>query len=310
MRSQRVQRDILCCCVVLFAGCTTITTFGNSDSTGGESGGSGGGLLTSTTGIGSGGLASDSESSSSTQDASSSDASDDSGTEGNSFITDDTDSCGDGLPDGVLAHCSPTDCSVIAQNCPAGEACRPWANDGSSTWNAARCTPIEADPGQADEACTVQGSGSSGVDSCDAGLLCWEVDADTLEGTCIEMCSGSLAEPVCSNADDVCGISNQGVLALCLPSCELPVDDCDADEVCVPMGEDTLVCISERYAKCPAGTIEVAPIVGLGCTQGEPCCSPYCDLAEDASCARGLECVPLSEPNPAHPDVGVCGPVR
>jgi hypothetical protein len=33
------------------------------------------------------------------------------------------------------------ECDQWAQDCPPGEKCMPWANDGGSSWNATRCFP-------------------------------------------------------------------------------------------------------------------------------------------------------------------------
>jgi len=309
MRSRLTQSDIILGpCLVLLASCTTITSFGSSDGTEGESESeseSSGGILPSGSDQGSG-APTGNGSSSSGMDASSSDGSGSDETEGNSFIKDDDwPGCRDPLPDGVLAFTR--DCSVLYQDCCPGEACRAWANDGGSIWNSTRCWPVDPDAGQAGDPCIAEGSAVSGVDSCDIGLMCWEVDSNTLQGTCIEYCSGSQARPVCSSADDVCAIRNDGALALCLPSCDLVLNDCDADEVCVAAEGDSFGCFDERYTRCPAGTAEIDPLHAVGCGRDEPCCSPYCDLTEEAPCGQDLECVPLlPEPHAAYPDLGVC----
>ena len=119
-----------------------------------------------------------------------------------------------------------TECSVWDQDCGDGEKCGPWANDGGSEHNATRCVPVDPNPMLPGEACTVEGSGVSGVDDCDVGVLCYDVDNDLLEGTCVAMCSGSEKAPSCPDGT-WCSVSNDGVLPLCLPD-EL----CVADEVC------------------------------------------------------------------------------
>src|SRR5690606_38571371 len=35
------------------------------------------------------------------------------------------------------------ECDVFAQDCPKGEKCMPWANDGGGSWNATTCSPVE-----------------------------------------------------------------------------------------------------------------------------------------------------------------------
>ncbi len=297
------QGALLGSLALVLASCTTITTFGSSDGTDGEaeSGDSGGIIPTASTGV-------PSSESDSTTGTSSSGGADSSGEVGNSFLnasTSDSGLCGDVLPDGVVGH-STISCSVIRQDCCPGDACRAWANDGGGVWNSTRCVPVDPDAGSAGDLCQVEGSDVTGLDSCGIGLMCWEVDPDTLEGTCIEYCSGTSDDPVCSNADDVCGIANDGVLALCLPGCDLLLNDCDGDGACIEAENDAFGCIDERYTRCPAGTTEIHPSFGLDCGMDEPCCSPYCDLTEEAPCGPDLLCAPLSEPYVAYPDIGAC----
>lgn len=60
------------------------------------------------------------------------------------------------------------ECDVFAQDCPPGEKCVPWANDGGGVWNATRCSPVDDDPAAPGEPCTVEGGPTSGIDDCDA----------------------------------------------------------------------------------------------------------------------------------------------
>jgi Ca-activated chloride channel family protein len=108
---------------------------------------------------------------------------------------------------------------------------------------------VDPNPHEAGEACTVEGSGVSGVDSCDVGVLCYDVDDDLLEGTCVAMCSGSEKSPVCPDGT-WCSISNDGVLPLCLPD-----DLCIADEVCQCM------CGDGMDPDCEEGQCDEAPKV-------------------------------------------------
>ena len=68
----------------------------------------------------------------------------------------------------------------------------PWANDGGDEWNATRCSPIADVPTQVGELCMVEGSGTSGIDDCDQGLVCWQVDPDTNVGVCHALCEPGL----------------------------------------------------------------------------------------------------------------------
>lgn len=232
---------------------------------------------------------------------------------GASFIDDPTGSCA-ALPDGVLAHCTTIECSLTAQDCPEDEGCRAWANDGGDIWNASRCVPIDPTPGEVGAPCSVEGSGVSGVDSCDIGLMCWNVGADTLEGECVAYCEG--AAMGCEDSAEACVVYNDGYLPLCLPVCDPLGASCGEGEGCYPGAEDNFVCLREGvraglgskfHPECPSGTFWASDEMVDGCTDEEPCCVPYCDTSEPSSCGVDVACVPLFDPSsPAFPELGFC----
>ena len=41
------------------------------------------------------------------------------------------------------------ECDLFEQDCPPGEKCMPWANDGGGAWNATRCSPVADNPATA-----------------------------------------------------------------------------------------------------------------------------------------------------------------
>ncbi|MCR9160754.1 MAG: hypothetical protein ACE37F_04040 [Nannocystaceae bacterium] len=216
------------------------------------------------------------------------------------------------------------ECDIWAQDCVAGEKCMPWANDGGSAWNATRCVPIDPDPVGVGETCVVEGSGVSGIDDCDLGAMCWGVDAETNEGTCVAMCEGSPEAPTCAPEATACSITNEGVVILCLPICNPLADECAADQGCYPVGEvfqcvpdasgddsgaagdpcefinacdDGLGCVSPDVASCPAGSAG--------------CCTPFCDVDGGGSeCPGDQFCVPWfemgEEPDVCLEGVGIC----
>jgi len=193
-------------------------------------------------------------------------------------------------PDGGGINC--LCCDVFAQDCPDGEKCNPWANDGGDDWNGTRCSPIEREPGASGDPCTVVSSAASGVDSCDLGSLCWAVDPDTMQGTCTPLCEGSEANPMCPPGTD-CLIANDGVLALCLPTCDpLAPAACGPGHACLP-SEHAFACVwtgagesaaageacAELYDCQPGLMCRSSASVGPPCDAGEDrCCTPYCDL--------------------------------
>ncbi|MCA9649903.1 MAG: ribulose phosphate epimerase [Myxococcales bacterium] len=216
-------------------------------------------------------------------------------------------------------------CDIWAQDCPEGEKCMPWDASGGNSWNATRCSPIDANPGQPGDTCTVEGSGVSGIDSCDIASMCWDVDPKTNEGTCVAFCEGSADAPLCSDPDEACSITNDGVLILCLPTCDPLLQDCPEGQACYPetngficspdasgpdMGAIGDPC--EYLNVCdPGGWCASADVVP-DCAGSIGCCAAYCDVSDpnaSDTCPAGTECVMWHEEGMAPPgeeDIGVC----
>jgi len=218
------------------------------------------------------------------------------------------------------------ECDVWAQDCPQGEKCMPWANDGGNAWNATRCSPVDDNPGQVGDECTVEGSGVSGIDSCDIDMMCYYVDAETNLGQCVSFCQGSEANPIC-DPGFVCTIANDGVLTLCRPECDPLLQDCLEIAACLPAaGSQFFTCIIDASgeAGAPGDACEFinACDPGMFCAdaasvpdcEGTGCCSAFCDLtAPDpssfCSLGAGQECVAWYEEGEAPPGydhVGAC----
>jgi len=227
------------------------------------------------------------------------------------------------MPDGAGTE---VECDIWMQDCMAGEKCMPWANDGGNSWNATRCTPVADNPGQVGDECTVEGSGVTGIDSCDVGSMCYYVDPETNIGTCVGMCQGSEDAPMCEPGF-LCSISNDGVLILCRRECDPLLQDCMGSAACLPAnGSDGFVCIVDASGEdgAPGQPCEFlnACDPGLFCANAEAvpdcmgsggCCSEFCDLTEpdpDAGCSlMGQTCTPWFEEGTAPPDlehVGAC----
>jgi hypothetical protein len=170
--------------------------------------------------------------------------------------------------------------------------------------------------------------GVSGEDTCDEGSMCWDIDADTMTGYCVEFCTGSPDAPVC-NGDTICAIYNNGVLPLCLPTCDPLVggDDCtNTDNLCIlDPGGQGFVCVLDAsgmmgpygaecaYANsCNKGLICADPADVPGCA-GTGCCTEICELGQPNTCSgmgMGQECVPVWEEGmapPGYEDIGFCG---
>lgn len=215
------------------------------------------------------------------------------------------------------------DCDPWLQNCPVGEKCNPWDNSGGGSWNANACFPVDPFPVGVGDVCQVVGSGTTGIDNCEAGAMCWDVDAATNEGTCVALCTGSPAAPMCA-AGSSCVITNGGVLTLCLPGCDPLLQDCAAGQGCYLVGAD-FICAPDASGGqgvdgdgcefinvCDPGLMCVDSSAVQGCGGGiAGCCSPLCDVTEPVDpCPAGLEeCVPVYGLGMAplgYEDVGVC----
>jgi hypothetical protein len=198
---------------------------------------------------------------------------------------------------------------------------------GGSSWNATKCSPLDPMPGQPGDACTVEGSGDSGVDDCDIGSMCWDVDQETNMGTCVAFCQGSDANPSCDDPTTTCSITNGGVLILCLPTCDPLLQDCTDGNACYPLG-DAFVCAPDASGEsgtygeaceylnvCDPGLFCANAAVVPDCQGSQGCCSEYCEFDDpeaSANCsgsAGGQECVAYFAEGMAPPgfeNIGVC----
>lgn len=220
------------------------------------------------------------------------------------------------------------ECNIwVPDDCPEGEKCMPWDNMNTGSWNSTKCAPVDANPGAEGDDCTAEGNGLQGVDTCGAGLLCWFLDAEN-KGKCIDMCKGSEDNGMCDDGQ-ICDVSNDGVLILCLQECDPLVQSCSDGLICFfsPFS-NTFICDFDAsgelgaygdpceyinvcdYGLFCADTSAVPP--GQACEGAAGCCTPYCDLTMENTCPGkdgGQECVPWYNDGQAPPgqeDIGAC----
>jgi len=218
-------------------------------------------------------------------------------------------------PDGGAGN----DCDLWLQDCADGYKCMPWANDGGSSWNAWRCSPVAEDPGARGDPCTVEGSGVSGVDDCELGAMCWDVDPETLEGHCIDLCIGDESMPACEHPQDTCHLTGSGVLAICLATCEPLIQDCGDGQACVDVsGNFTCVPDASGDMGAPGEACEFVNGCdpGLFCAGSEfvagcmsvGCCTAYCEVGDPVPpCEPGQICTPYYEEGEAPPGFELLG---
>jgi hypothetical protein len=218
------------------------------------------------------------------------------------------------------------ECDNWAQDCPRGEKCAAFADNGGNAWNATKCVLVPEDADQPGDKCTVEGSAVSGLDSCDLGAMCWDVDPNTQEGVCVGLCTGSPDAPVC-DSEFSCFVSNEGILNLCLPICDPLAQDCPGDDLCIPnpQGQNAFSCVldasgdegqafdpCEFINACDPGLFCANPANATECSPDAiGCCLPFCDLEMPAPCpGANQECLAWFEMGTAPPGleaVGFCG---
>ncbi len=213
------------------------------------------------------------------------------------------------------------ECDLWEQDCPEGEKCMLWANDGGNSWNATRCSPIAENPGGPGEPCTIEGSPYSGIDTCELGAMCWDVDLETLEGRCVAMCIGDRESPTCEDPNSSCIITS-GPPALCLPNCDPVAQDCAEGEACYPFS-DVFHCIPDASGEmgapgdpceyinaCDPGTFCAQADIVPDCMGALGCCSPFCAVDDPMPpCLPGQICAPYYEEGSApggYELVGAC----
>lgn len=201
--------------------------------------------------------------------------------------------------------------------------CAAWADDGGSAWNALKCVPLQRNPGVPGDPCTAVGMGKSGEDSCDVGVMCWDLNGEG-QGTCVALCTSSAEAPSCAGECQHCVLANQAVLNLCLPECDPLGDDCMHDDHCIPdSGEfGGFVCVLDSSSTQGLfGPCEFVNACDKGLFCGDPadasecdaratgCCLPFCDPNGDACPGVGQACLPWPFPTACHA-VHFCGVPR
>ena len=210
------------------------------------------------------------------------------------------------------------ECNTHAQDCPPGEKCMPWANDGGGTWNDTRCVAVDASPAGEGEPCSVEGSSASGIDNCERGTMCFNVDPETNLGTCTALCG---CDPLCDNPQTMCSFQGDGVLNLCIEVCDPLLQACPDGQGCYPV-DSVFYCVPDASGP-GGGYLDPCMFInacdpGLACINGDAlpgcdeagCCAPFCDTGGPfGQCPSGLSCAAWFEPGMAPPGwetVGIC----
>lgn len=217
--------------------------------------------------------------------------------------------------------CTALSCDVWAQDCPRGEKCVPWnaGGDGPSMGcSESRCSELAPEPRAPGESCTADGGPWSGVDDCDVGSYCWNVDELTLEGVCVAQCIGSEASPLCADDELYCFMLQGTSVTACVPVCDPLAPMCPAGSTCALSGAN------DQAAACVSTTLDVPSGHGtpcdwrLGCGDGfacveattlsacddSYCCASLCDVDSPTCAAEDPTCMQVRD---AIAGVGTCG---
>lgn len=215
-------------------------------------------------------------------------------------------------------------CNPKIQDCPEGQKCVAYDSMATNYWDANQCVEEPMNGGAVGDPCNINAGESvfSGLDNCSKGTICLNFDFSTGQGgTCTAYCG----EGNTCASDELCLESaNEGVLPICLKSCDPVMQDCEDMQGCYGdatfggficfapdtgenTGTDNSPC--EFTNACAAGFSCQAAETVEGCEPGSTgCCTPFCSVAGgDADCAPTEDCVPFfADPPPGTEDVGVC----
>lgn len=194
----------------------------------------------------------------------------------------------------------------LIQHCVPDEQCvpyGPWSAD--EWWTSARC--MQGQTAKIGEPCSRLQGIYDGVDTCEAGAVCWDVDPDTALGICVPLCSGAPHDPSCPPGS-ACVLAHPMWAAFCLPPCDPFADECSPGYACTLVGE-TLACMPAASQTAALGQPCEHPNecgsarACVDACAGEHCCVEFCDLQAPA-CPEPTSCVPISS-DPSS-QLGVC----
>jgi hypothetical protein len=218
-------------------------------------------------------------------------------------------------------------CDPWLQDCPGGYKCMAFAEEGEPAFTGTKCTPVVPNPGTEGDPCTVEGGWWTGVDDCDYGHACWNIDHATNTGVCVALCTGNQDSYDCPDDEDACVFWVPGLAHVCLETCDPLLQDCSAAQACGPEwagGAQQFTCYAEYSGTegqefdpcmfgnmCDPGLICWDPAAAIECAADAYCCLSYCDLDNPQCNGQGAECVSFyslieGQVPPAHADVGIC----
>jgi hypothetical protein len=244
----------------------------------------------------------------------------------------DTDSDSDSDGNGDDADQCPPQPELVPceSDVPCAEGFKCGEFEGFDCWGVpmedAACIPVTGDR-KAGESCTIIEEAATPTftwrfDDCDAETRCLPFNMGSPEGICVPYCD------IAENCADPARICETRVLSLCHQRCDPTAAEstCEGELACgrISTPDPDFFCSSTFFQpgqgqlghECKHG-FECAS--GLGCVDGEllpdcpddaECCSPYCSVADEDSCAElgpDFTCLPYYEQGQAPATLGHIG---
>lgn len=219
-------------------------------------------------------------------------------------------------------------CDPWMQDCPGGYKCMAFAEEGEQAFTGTKCTPVVENPGKVGDPCKVEGGWWTGVDDCDYGLACWNINHDDNTGQCVALCTGTEDSYGCPGSDDICVFWVSGLAHVCLQGCDPLLQDCPDGQGCLPdwaSNGQRFVCLAEysfdegqefdpcEFSNmCDPGLMCRSPESAIECDQSAGgCCIAFCDINDPQCTGEGAQCTSFysdlgDEPPPTFADVGIC----
>ena len=219
------------------------------------------------------------------------------------------------MPDGGPGN----ECDPKEQDCPDGQKCTAWANDGGTFWNANRCVD-ETGEGVSGDVCMVEGGGVSG----DRQLLGRAHLHEHRRGgpRVVHLVSARAttraARPGTSarSTTTVCSPSAWSRAIRCCPTCPEGQSCIDTPNQRFHLlqrrlghrGGPTAIRARPPTARTPA-TRDTGADPAPPTAPTSNCCTPYCDVTEASPCQQPDQCISFfgeGDAPPEYTNVGVC----
>ena len=213
-------------------------------------------------------------------------------------------------------------------DCPGTQQLDPECPDGfkctiEDSLGDTQCVEVAPEPKGLGEPCTMMGDGWSGLDDCDVGMLCWDVN-ERGQGTCIGLCDGDInIACVCADPAATPTWCQDCAVGLCIPGCDPLLQDCAEGLACYPINNG-FNCTPDAsggagQANEPCEFVNVCA-EGLACLDAvlasaacDPmltgCCQPFCEFPGAPCPNPDQECVQWFQDGQApmgQENIGIC----